>query len=346
MSDPKLSVVMSVYNGEAFVADAIECILGQTYRDFELILINDGSKDASLAIMQDYAAKDDRIRIIDQANTGLTIALRRGVEAARGQYIARMDVDDISLPQRFEKQMALIEANPDLVAVTSDVEHFYDDGTVAAIARYRRDPRLLPLLLCFVNVIGGHGQMIYSRAAYMAAGGYDPDFNYAEDYDLWARLADHGPFGNVPEVLYRYRTGHESISSMNSSKQAIVSGRVCRRQYKKITGLEIDEDVSAGLYSYWRQDVPENTPLGVTWRTTSALIAAVDAFFDWHPELRHEKFETLRRFSARWWWRITQSRFERLSPLLRVTFLANAVRLRLAAAAAKASYGDAPMKFE
>ena len=99
---------MSVYNGEDFIADAIECILDQTYRDFEFIIINDGSKDGSLAIMQDYASKDARIRIIDQEDTGLTIALRRGVDAAPGDYIARMDVAAVPLPRRFEKQMALV----------------------------------------------------------------------------------------------------------------------------------------------------------------------------------------------------------------------------------------------
>ncbi len=338
-SVPKLSAVMSVYNGEEFVAEAIECILAQTYRDFELICINDGSKDGSLAIMQDYAAKDDRIRIIDQENTGLTIALRRGVEEAKGDYIARMDVDDVSLPTRFEKQMALIEANPDLVAVTADVEHFYDDGTIASVAKFRRDPRLLPLLMCFVNVIGGHGQMIYSRAAYMAVGGYDPDYNYAEDYDLWARMADEGPFGNVPEVLYRYRTGHESISSLNSSKQAVVAGRVAQRQFKKIAGAELDPDVAAGIYSYWRQGIPEDTSLKDTWRTTSAMMIAVDAFFESHAELRGEKYETLRKLAARWWWRLNQAEFRAPSPMLRLIYLANIARLGAAALVAKARHG-------
>lgn len=337
---PRLSVVMSVYNGEPFVADAIECILAQTYRDFEFILINDGSKDGSLAIMQDYAARDPRIRIIDQENTGLTIALRRGVDAATGDYIARMDVDDVSLPHRFEKQMALIDANPDLVAVTSDVEHFLDDGTIDATAKFHRDPRLLPLLLCFTNVIGGHGQMIYSREAYHKAGGYDPDYNYAEDYDLWTRLADVGPFATVPETLYRYRKGHDSVSSLNNTKQVNVSRRIGRRQFEKLTGVPMDETLSLGLHSYWTRAAPEDTPIGVTWRTTSALLRVANAFFESHPELNHEKFETLRRLAARWWWRLTESNFTTFSPVLRLVFFANVARLRLAAGFAKARYGD------
>jgi glycosyltransferase involved in cell wall biosynthesis len=327
---------MSVYNGEEYLPEAIECILAQTYRDFEFIIINDGSGDGSLAIMQNYAAGDERIRIIDQANSGLPLALRRGIDAATGDFIARMDVDDVSLPRRLEKQMALIDANPELVAVTTDVEHFRDDGTVAAVARFRRDPRLLPLLLCFANVIGGHGQMVYNRKAYYAAGGYDPDFNYAEDYDLWTRLADHGPFGCVPEVLYRYRTGHDSISSLNATRQEIISGRVCRRQFRKVAGLAIDEDVSSSLHSYWRRNAPRDPSPALIWRTTTALLQASRAFFEQHPELRHEKFETLRRLSARWWQRLQLPRSCSLGPLLRLTFVASAVRLRLAAVFARA----------
>ncbi|MEM6585145.1 MAG: glycosyltransferase family A protein [Pseudomonadota bacterium] len=337
---PRLSVVMSVFNGEATLAAAIECILNQTYRDFEFIIINDGSTDGSLATAQSYAEKDARIRIIDQENTGLTRALQRGVEAAKGDYIARMDADDISLPHRFEKQMALLEANPDMVAVNVDVDHVRIDGTVEATARFRRDPRLLPLLLCFVNVVGGHGPMIYSRAAYHAAGGYDPEYNLAEDYDLWTRLIDRGPFGAVPEVLYRYTTGHESVSSLNTENQAIIAAKVAQRQFKKVTGTPIDEAVALGLYAYWRQDIPRNALPNVTWRTASALLLATRLFFDQRPELRHEKYETLRQLSARWWW-ITKSRYASFNPLLRLTFLANTVRLWLAARIAKARYGDA-----
>lgn len=298
-----LSVVLSIYNGEEFVADAVECILNQTYTDFELILINDGSKDGSLAIMQDYAAKDARIRIIDQENTGLTIALRRGVDAAKGEYIARMDADDVSLPQRFEKQMALLNANPELIAVTCDVEHFYDDGTPSHVARIRKDARVLPLYLVFSNRIGGHGQMIYRRDAYYAAGGYDPDFNYAEDYDLWTRLIAHGPFGIVPETLYRYRTGHDSISSRNAVRQAEVAGRVCRRQYEAMTGEVMDEETSRAMRVFWMNySLNQITPAQMA-RVSNVMDRAASAFFAKNPALKSLEYETRQGIAAKWWWR-------------------------------------------
>lgn len=333
---PKLSVVMSVYNGEEFVKDAIECILNQTYRDFELILINDGSKDGSLKIMQDYAAKDDRIRIIDQANTGLTIALRRGVDAAKGDYIARMDVDDVSKPTRFEKQMALIEENPSLVAVTTDVQHFVDDGREWGRSRLLRDPSILPLLLVFSNSVGGHGQMVYSRAAYQAVGGYDPDFNYAEDYDLWARLADEGPFARVPEFLYYYRTGHDSVSSLNNDKQVRVAARVAQRQYKNITGVTEDEETFRAMQLFWKTRQPLEVSIPMALRMASVSKRAVDAFFADNPELAAEKYETLRQLAARWWWR---ARGSEIGMALKAVSLTNAIRLGLAARIAKTQHG-------
>ncbi len=337
ISAPKLSVVMSVYNGEDFVPSAIECILAQTYRDFEFIIINDGSSDGTLAIMQEYAAKDDRIRIIDQDNTGLTIALCRGIETARGEFIARMDADDISLPERFEKQMAVIEAKPELVAVTSDVQHFTELGHGPGYSSLHRDPRLLPFLLCFENALGGHGQVIFRRSAYDAAGGYNPEFRFSQDYDLWTRLTDQGPFGAVNEVLYMWRSGPDNISTLKRYTQAEYSQRNQQRQYKKIFKKEMDDAMAATLWRFTRHEPPEDSSLAETWGVTSVMLDAVDSYFKKNPGLAHEKYETLRYFSANWWWRLRE--FGSFSPLLRCAVLGNVVRLGLAASVARIRHG-------
>ncbi|MEL7190696.1 MAG: glycosyltransferase family A protein [Pseudomonadota bacterium] len=314
-----LSVVLSVYNGEEFVADAIKCILDQTYTDFELICINDGSKDGSLAIMEQFAARDKRVRIIDQDNTGLTIALRRGVDAARGEYIARMDVDDWSMPDRFEKQMALLRQQPELVAVTCDVEHFYDDGTPSHTAKIRKDARVLPLYLVFTNRIGGHGQMIYRRDAYHATGGYDPNYNLAEDYDLWTRLIEQGPFGVVPETLYRYRTGHDSISSRNAIRQNEISCLIRCRQYEKLTGEPLDPEIAKAMYAFgMNRSLAEYSP-GQISEVSEVMHHAVNTFFSKNPELKSELFDTRRGFSSNWWWRrdhVTWADFPRKAAIL------------------------------
>ena len=328
---------MSVYNGAEYVAHAIECILAQTYRDFEFIIINDGSIDGSLAIMQDYAARDARIRIIDQQNTGLTIALRRGIEAARGEYIARMDVDDVSLPQRFEKQMAMFDANPDLVAVTTDVQHCSPDGPISGLSTLNRDPRLLPLLLCFENAVGGHGQMIFSRRAYEAAGGYDPDFRYSQDFDLWSRMVELGPFGAVRETLYRWMTNNNNISTREKTAQQACSQKIRQKQYRKIVGTPLDDRTARDLVLFTIRAAPEETSIAQSWRLASALLRAVNVFFRDHPELAHEKYETLRHFAAIWWWRLKE--FATPSPFLRLAFLACVIRLGTAAVLARALHG-------
>ncbi|MBI5094602.1 MAG: glycosyltransferase family 2 protein [Candidatus Hydrogenedentes bacterium] len=110
---PAVSVVMSVYNGERYLAEAIESILGQTYRDFEFIIIDDGSTDESLKIVEGYASRDNRIRLVSRPNRGLAAALNDGIEIARAPIIARMDADDVSLPKRFEKQMLYMAQHPE-----------------------------------------------------------------------------------------------------------------------------------------------------------------------------------------------------------------------------------------
>ena len=336
-NDPKLSVVMSVYNGERFVAAAIECILAQTYRDFEFIIINDGSTDGSLAIIEDYAARDDRIRVLDQANTGLTVALRRGVEAATGEYIARMDVDDVSLPQRFEKQMVLFAANPDLVAVTTDVQHVSPSGPKRTQSRLERDPRLLPLLFCFENAIGGHGQMIFRRDAYLAAGGYNPEFRYSQDFDLWTRMADVGPFGAVREPLYHWLTDHDNISSRHAEAQSSCSRKIRQTQYRKIVGSDLDDATAHDLVRFIARRAPEQTTIVQSWRLTSAILRAIRVFFRDNPGLAHEKYPTLYLFAATWWWRIKE--FATPSPLLRIAFLVCVIRFGMAAVLARALHG-------
>jgi glycosyltransferase involved in cell wall biosynthesis len=137
MPDPMISVVMPIYNAGAFLPTAIESIINQTYKDFELLLINDCSTDGSLEVMQRYAAANPALRVIQtERNLGLIGSLNVGFAAARGAYIARMDQDDIALPARFEKQVAFLEANPDVAIVGSHVQVISDSGRFGEVWRY------------------------------------------------------------------------------------------------------------------------------------------------------------------------------------------------------------------
>ena len=135
---PKVSVVMSVCNSEPFIRDAIKSILGQTFQDFEFIIINDGSTDGSLQIIQSYG--DSRIRITSQENLGLTKSLNKGIGIARGEYIARQDADDISEPSRLEKQVAVLEQNRRAVLVSSNIRYFSEAWTSSPESNRHIDP--------------------------------------------------------------------------------------------------------------------------------------------------------------------------------------------------------------
>lgn len=299
---PKLSVVMSVYNAEHYLSAAMESVLTQSYTDFEFVIIDDGSTDKSPEILQEYAAKDDRIRIITQKNTGLTVALCTGCDIARGEYIARMDADDYSLPSRFEKQVALLDANPDLVAATGDVEHFTDDGTVLTIVKLDQEPKLIRFYNCFVNYIGGHGQVMFRRDVYDKVGGYDPTFRMSQDYDLWAKLLTQGDFGIVPETIYRFRTGHDSISKLSKNEQAHHSQRTCRRLFENMTGSPLDEDAAMILHRFFFMAAPQ-TGLGKgNFAASAAMNKVSKAFFKQYPDLRSAHYRIFKDFASKWWW--------------------------------------------
>lgn len=216
-----LSVVMSVYNGAATLAATLDSLLAQTFRDFEVVVVDDGSSDTTDVILAGYAARDARIRVLPQANTGLTLALVRACREARGALLARQDCGDRSLPERFAKQLALIGEGHVLVScatrfVTPDGELLYDthaDGT-AVRDSLLRDPRKR------VHGIPSHGSALFRRDDYFAAGGYRPQFHVAQDLDLWIRLAARGTIGIAREVLYEATLDPRGISGIGHRPQA------------------------------------------------------------------------------------------------------------------------------
>lgn len=303
-----VSVIMSVYNGEKYVRDAIDSVLTQSYSDFEFVIIDDGSTDGSARILRNYAEGDSRVQLIEQANTGLTVALRRGVEASRGIYIARMDADDISLPGRLAKQTALLESDHRLVAVSCDVEHFFDDGSVSHVASRIGEPRLLPLYNCFANRIGGHGQVMFRRSAYDAACGYDASIYYAQDYDLWMRLTEHGFFGFVDDILYRFRTGHDSISSRSKSGQEASAIHLCQREYEKLTAVPLSKETALAMMNFWSRSDPYEVTVGQSIDASRAMDKAVRTFFTKNPRLCDKEFHIRREICALWRWRMKECR--------------------------------------
>jgi glycosyltransferase involved in cell wall biosynthesis len=221
MMKPLVSVVMSVYNGEKYLREAVESILNQTFTDFEFIIVNDGSTDRSRDILESYA--DERIILIHQENAGLTRALNTGIARAHGTYIARQDADDVSKPERLEKQIAHLEANPRIGMLSTRFEFIDAKGAVTRPCYVVSGNELLQERLIRINQFC-HGAAVIRKEALEAVGGFREYFRYAQDHDLWLRIAEKYEIDNLPEFLFLYRELEEAISSEKILMQSQYAG--------------------------------------------------------------------------------------------------------------------------
>jgi hypothetical protein len=209
---PLVSVVTCVFNGERFLREAVESILGQTFKDLEFIIIDDGSTDGTARILAEYERKDPRVRVYHHENRGIAKSANRGCGLARGKYIARMDADDVAMPDRFERQVDFLSKNPEAGLVGGAVEMidgagkrlFFDQPPL-------EDEAIRAALLSFGFPIYQPTVMM-RKAAFEAAGGYRAPFVPADDYDLWLRIAQRWRVANLPEVLLRRRLHSQQIS--------------------------------------------------------------------------------------------------------------------------------------
>lgn len=232
---PAISVIMPVYNAERYVAEAVESILAQTFTDFEFLIIDDGSSDGSLAILQKYAAQDSRIRLKSRPNTGYVVALNELLADARGEFIARMDADDISFPERFATQLDYLRKNTDCLVLGSWcyfidpegdplMEHAPPISHAAIDVKHLTEPEAV---IC-------HPTVLMRRALFDAVGTYDENLFGAEDLDLWLRASEHGVVANLPRVLLQYRFHQNKVGCVhkrcqNRSAYAAIEKARCRR---------------------------------------------------------------------------------------------------------------------
>jgi GT2 family glycosyltransferase/radical SAM superfamily enzyme YgiQ (UPF0313 family)/SAM-dependent methyltransferase len=224
---PRISVVMSVYNGAAHLEEAVTSILQQTYANFEFIIVNDGSTDATGEILQKF--DDCRIRMISNpANLGLTKSLNIGINAARGEYIARMDADDLSLPHRLERQLEFLEKSPDCAVVGSAYYQIDDQGRIRSLIEVLTADADLRAGLRRQNWFG-HGSVMLRRQALLQVGGYDEEFAYAQDYDLWLRLSEQFQIANLEEPLYCWRATASCLSLNKNQEQEYFAGLARQR---------------------------------------------------------------------------------------------------------------------
>jgi glycosyltransferase involved in cell wall biosynthesis len=217
---PTISVLLPVFNAEIYLQAAMESVLSQTFEDFELLALDDGSTDGSLRILKSYAAKDDRIRIISRENKGLVETLNELISEAKGQYLARMDADDICMPQRFEKQVAFMDAHPDHVVVGTRLLLIDEEGLpLATMINNFTHEEIDCALLKGVGLTLCHPSTMIRKPEVLAVGGYSVEKQFAQDCDLWLRLAEKGKLANLPDVLIKYRQHLSSIGYANREEQ-------------------------------------------------------------------------------------------------------------------------------
>ncbi|MBW7675615.1 glycosyltransferase family 2 protein [Chryseobacterium chendengshani] len=236
---PKISVVMPVYNGEKYLKEAIDSILNQTLIDFELLIINDGSSDHTESIVKSYM--DDRIVYLkNEQNIGLIKTLNKGLDLARGEFIARMDQDDISLPERFEKQISVLEKNPEIGVCGTWFTLFRENQEDQIIKHPESNDSIKIGLL--TSCLVGHPTVMIRK---MAIGDYRYDINYqaAEDYELWTRLIKITGFHNIQESLLRYRFHHTNMSVLENSVQVINSKMITGNQLQYIDISNSEENI-------------------------------------------------------------------------------------------------------
>jgi hypothetical protein len=206
---PVVSVVMAVYNAEKYVAEAVESILNQTLGDFEFIIVDDGSTDATARILTEIAARDGRVKLLRNDHGGVVAAANAGCRVASASYLARMDADDVSLPTRLERQLHFLRAHPEVGVVGSNVVELHEDGTTGAVWQLPAEPRLIRWSLMFRNCIANPTTMM-RREVFEQAGPYRSEA--AEDYGLWARASPVTEIANLPEVLLQYRIRPDSLT--------------------------------------------------------------------------------------------------------------------------------------
>ena len=235
MGQPQVSVVIPVWNGECYLKQAIESILAQDFVDFELIVIDDGSTDRSAEIVTAFA-HDPRVALHKQANAGVVAARNAGLRVAQAEFVAFLDADDIAKRDRLSKQVAYLQANPEVAVVGSHITYFSDKDGDLRTQEFPSNSDQVASALESGNPLAQPAVMLRKSMA-IAAGGYRAAFKFgAEDYDLWLRLSEKHPLANLPEVLTLYRIHPDSLTHRLRHEQTLSALAAICAHRRRISG--------------------------------------------------------------------------------------------------------------
>ena len=276
MDKAKVSVVMPVFNGELYVREAIESVLAQTFKNFELLIINDGSTDRTAEVISSF--EDPRIRILhNPSNIGLAASRNRGIQEATGQYLAWLDCDDLSMPHRLQRQVQLLDSRAGIGVCGTWVRPI---GAVeGALWRYPTDPRFIRCRMLFDNPLAISSVVLRRDLLLQHSLAHDTSFRYAEDYEFWERVSGYCEIANIPEVLTLYRLHPGQMSHGLAEVQQYFVWKIQERQLRALGAVASDEQRAIHL------------TIGVQWRS-SGSVEFVRSAGAWLQEIARANFRT------------------------------------------------------
>jgi glycosyltransferase involved in cell wall biosynthesis len=291
---PRTSFLIPVRDGSRFVVASLESVLAQTDPDLEVVVVDDGSTDDTVALVEALQSRDARVRLLRHTRgSGLVDALSFGLEHVRGDFVARLDADDLAVRDRLEKQLRFLNAHPAVAVVGSALELVDSDGFPVGRVDQPTDPSTVSVRLLQGNVLA-HSAVVIRRDCLDAVGGYRATFAHAEDYDLWLRMAERHELANIAEPLTRYRIHADQVSAMHIEDQAVaaLAARTVAR-IRRDTGHEPDLPAAA--------DIPFLLRLGLT--NESVMQAIAQTGLEWSSMIemvdRHQAADVLASISSR-----------------------------------------------
>lgn len=278
--EPLLSVVMPVKNGMPYLAESVESILGQTFSDFEYIIVDDGSTDETPRLLESFAVEDSRIRVCQAEGAGLVDALNTGVAAIRGKYIARMDADDVARSDRFAKQVAFLESHPDHAAIGTGFLLMDAGGNpIEAITDELDHEEVLARLLRGYTVLC-HPTVLLRTQAVQQVGAYSKNHECSEDYELYLRLSDHWKLAVLEDALLHYRIHLKSVTRQHRDLQLSRKRRALEEAWQRRGlppaefdyALVMDPPTKQQLRRRWIRRAFRAGNYATAWKHTSCLL--------------------------------------------------------------------------
>lgn len=249
---PRVSVLLPVWNGARYLDEALASVVAQDFHDFEVIAVDDGSTDATPELLARWRERDPRIAVVRlEANGGASRALNAGLQVARGEYVARIDADDVAAAGRFAKQVAVLDAGPEVVLVCMAYVHIGEDGARLTKPRPAESPEVLAFLNHIAPIVGVPGTSMFRTAAARAVGGWDESFRVAQGWEFFTRLVRHGRMAMLPDVGLFYRVHPARMSISRREEQLANAVAITRRELTRYLGRQISEQEGHALASVW-----------------------------------------------------------------------------------------------